>query len=385
MKVLWICPFPGSLAQDRIAPHLLKFFRHPAPWIEAHLPPCGDLDLHIASLCPGGASEQEFEFLKARWHLIPVPVSGRSLKFFANDFKYFEKLFRELSPEVVHAWGTEDSNSLVAVKLMPHRTLIGIQGLIHKYMWVSGLKGLFRRMICSITECIALSKSRYIVAESDYSLKCAAGIARKAHGYVVQHPIRSEIFMSSVATSRAPIALFVGELSVRKGISEAITAFASTSTSDWRMRIIGDGDPNFVKSLKQLAKKLNVGDRILFLGNLTAPEVIKEMNLASIFLLPTKMDTGPTSLKEALCMGLWPVCFDNSGPAEYIRKFQWGSLAENLNQQDLQIKLRAAIQSKPWLEIDRFQKLIVEVRSFFSSEAAWSGLIPIYKHIRDSN
>jgi glycosyltransferase involved in cell wall biosynthesis len=55
---------------------------------------------------------------------------------------------------------------------------------------------------------------------------------------------------------------------------------------------------------------------------------LQAMQESAMFLLPSHMDTGPTALKEALAMGLWPVCYDNSGPAELIRRFQFGSLMQ---------------------------------------------------------
>lgn len=385
MKILWICPFPGSLAQNRVENNLLKFFKHPAPWITAHLPPPEGIDLHVASMYPGGKNRVDFEYLNANWHLIPVPASGRATKFFAGDHRYFENLIKELSPDVVHAWGTEDSNALIAQKILPKKTLIGIQGLIYKYLWVSGPKGFFRRLICLITENIALSRARFLVAESNYSLKCALKIAPKAKGHVVQHPIRQEILNSEFIESNDPVALFVGDLCPRKGIHEAVIAFASAAPTDWSMRIAGDGDPVFVNKLKKLCEKLNISHRIFFLGNIDSIALIKEMMSASVFLLPTKMDTGPTSLKEALCMGLWPVCYDNSGPAEYINKFKWGSLAHNLSQRDLASKLRAAIHQKPWLNNRQLNRVVLQARAFFSPQSAWDELIPIYKKITASN
>jgi glycosyltransferase involved in cell wall biosynthesis len=384
MTILWICPFPGSLAQNRVENNLLKFFKHPAPWITAHLPPPEFIDLHVASMYPGGKKRVDFEYLNAKWHLIPVPATGRSTKFFVGDHRYFESLFNELSPDVVHAWGTEDSNALIAQKILPKRTLIGIQGLICKYLWVSGPNGFFRRLICLITENIALTRARFLVAESSYSLECAAKLAPKAKGYVVQHPIQQEFLKAEILEMNDPVALFVGDLCPRKGIIEAIIAFASAAPMDWVMRIAGDGDPIFVNKLKKISEKLNLSHRISFLGKINTLALTNEMMSASVFLLPTKTDTGPTSLKEAICMGLWPVCYDNSGPGEYIRKFKWGSLADNLNQQDLTRKLKAAIHEKPWLNNELRKSVVFQSRSFFSSQTCWDELIAIYKKIQKS-
>ena len=384
MKILWISPLPSNLAAGCVESRLLRFFKHPAPWITSHLPPVKNIDLHIASAYPGGSKNVEFELSGAKWHLVPVPASGRALRFFAQDFKYFECLFKKISPDVVHSWGTEDSNSIVAQKLLPKKTLIGIQGLSHQYLSVSGINGILRRLICSITEVRTLSKSRFIVAESNYSLKCASKLANKASGHIVQHPVRPEILSADFSSDRLNRALFAGNLTPRKGILEALTAFAVAAPKNWSLHVAGEGEYKFVSKMKHLAEKLGLGDRIKFLGSLDTGALIKEMQLASIFLLPTKMDTGPTALKEAICMGLWPVCFNNSGPSEYIQKFNWGSLAQNLNQEDLNRKLKTAIEDKHWTQIAHNNNPVLKARSFFSADSAWNSLIPIYRMIINS-
>lgn len=339
----------------------------------------------MACLLPGGKKRLDFEHSGAWWHLLPAPPNNRSAKLFVDDYKYFKTLFNEVKPTLVHSWGTEDSNAIVAQKLSPGKTLVGIQGLIHKCLFVSGLKGFLRRLICSLTEIRVLMKSRYVVCESNFAHDGAAVFAQKASLYVVPHSIRHEILKVEIQTNLCNKIVFIGSICPAKGIEDALNAFDSAAPLEWTLDVIGDGSKDYIARIKRKVEKLSSKNRIRFLGHLNTNDLISKMQNASIFLLPTRIDTGPTSLKESICMGLWPVCFDNSGPAEYIRKFQWGSLAENLNQQDLTHKLKAVIQDKPWLDNDKRYKTILKARSFFSSESAWAGLLPIYRMIQDSH
>jgi glycosyltransferase involved in cell wall biosynthesis len=385
MKVLWISSFPSTLCENRVEAHLSHFFTHPVPWITSHLSPPANVELHIACLYPGGKDYLDFIENGASWHLIPVPPTGRASTFFLSDHKYYEPLFLKIKPDVVHAWGTEDSNAIVAEKLMPSRTLIGIQGLVHDYLFVSGVNGFFRMLVCSLTEIATLSKARQIVAESIFSIKSAAKFARKAEFHVVDHPVRIEIHEADWNLPRLDQILFVGNLSTRKGIKEALIAFSQAAPANWRFRIAGSGEKSYVEKMKNLAVNLGVADRVSFLGSLSSSQLIEEMQSSSIFLLPTKSDTGPTALKEAICMGLWPVCFDNSGPSEYINNFKWGSLAKNLNQQDLYHKLKTAIMERPWENFEGDTHPAILARSFFSTQTAWNKLIPIYESIVGNN
>ena len=105
------------------------------------------------------------------------------------------------------------------------------------------------------------------------------------------------------------------------------------------------------------------------------------MQKSSIFLLPTRIDTGPTALNESLAMGLWPICYDNSGPGEYIRKSGFGSLARDRDPTDLTATLRTAIERRPWADLGVRRALLSSTRTAFSREEIWPQLQKLYSEI----
>lgn len=381
LKVLWICQLPGSLAQEFVPPSHQGFFSHPIPWIPSHLPPPEGIDLHIACHLPGGKAPIEFNYLGATWHLIPVPKQGRSLSFFAFDHLFYQRLFRHLQPDLVHAWGTEDSHAMIGLKLRPRRTLVGIQGIMRDYIKVSGKGGGLRRWVTVQTERWALSRAQWVVGESQYSINQVKNLCPQAGRWVVQQPLRPAVLGALPCDIRAKRAIFVGNISPRKGIAEAIRSFARGTPGEWMLDVAGFGAPDYVAEMKGLAQTLGVGSRVQFLGNLDAEHLIQAMQRASIFLLPTKMDTGPTSLKEAICLGLWPVCFDNSGPGEYIRHFGWGGLAEDSSLPHLQTVLEEGLGVLgPSLE-DWQHAVSAKAKTYFSAGATWRELGKIYERV----
>jgi glycosyltransferase involved in cell wall biosynthesis len=381
VRVIWLCPLPREVAAGRLHPDLESLFQHPSPWITSHLPAPRDLEIHVACLLPGGKKQIDFEYSGASWHLMPAPPSNRSAKFFIHDHEHFKSLFNEIKPSLVHSWGTEDSNAMVAQKLLPAKTLVGIQGLIHKCLFIYGIKGFIRRLICSFSETRVLVKSRHVVCESNFARDGAAVFARKAEIYVVPHSIRHEFLNSEISIKSNKKVVFIGNICPAKGIEDALKAFDLAAPLDWTMDIIGEGSKEYIARIMRKIEKLGSKHRIRLLGYLSTSDLILKMQQASIFLLPTRIDTGPTSLKEAICMGLWPVCFDNSGPSEIVRRFRWGSLATNLNVFDLAEKLKLSIQNQNIYTQDRRRKLASEARSYFSPDSAWAGLMPIYRKI----
>lgn len=114
---------------------------------------------------------------------------------------------------------------------------------------------------------------------------------------------------------------------------------------------------------------------------MNAMEIISLMQASSVFLLPTRIDTGPTALKEAMAMGLWPVCYDNSGPGHYIRKFGYGSLAEDSNPSALTEALRQAITTRPWANPANREKINTQIRPHFDRARIWRELAELYGSI----
>lgn len=380
MRILWICSLPLSVQQSAFdaGDHGAQVAMS---WILAHLPPPDGIDLHIACLWPGGSRRKEAEFNGARFHLLPCQRRGRALLFFQRDPSFFRALFEELKPDVVHGWGTEDSFGLVARRLAPFRHVIGIQGLITEYRRRIPLES--RTILTGMTERLTLRSARWVVAESDYSLRAARPLCPQARMRVVEHPLRRDFLESEPSNGLGCRALFIGTIGERKGIGDAMRAFAQAAPGEWSLHVVGSGTRESEGEMVKLADELGIGARFIHDRALSTPELIAAMRESSIFLLPTRIDTGPTALKEALAMGLWPVCYDNSGPGEYVRKFGFGSLARDLDPGDLTATLRTAIETRPWADLSLRQTLQAASRTTFSREEIWPQLERLYLEISE--
>jgi glycosyltransferase involved in cell wall biosynthesis len=383
MRILWLSQLPNSIARESTQETLDIRLRHDVSWVAAHLPPPDSVDLHIACLWPGATQQRTFSKGGATWHLIPTPSRGRALTLFQFDTLLYRPVYERVQPDVVHGWGTEDSCGLAARRLAPDKHLIGIQGLIYAYRRAVRMKPLYRYLLTEFTERITLRTARWIVAESYYSLETARLLAPNAELMVAEHPVRSAFLEGPITSPSSRRVVFVGELAERKGISQALNAFAAatTASSEWVLDIIGTGSPQMQQQIEHTLTETGISGRVRLHGHLTATEVARVMRSGSIYLLPTKIDTGPTSLKEALCQGLWPICYDNSGPGEYIRRFDYGTLAADRDVVDLSQKLRDAMRAAPWQDLRRRDQLVTAAREFFSRARAWSALANVYDRI----
>jgi len=378
MRVLWVSGLP-KMVQERAFDRADYGAHADWSWIISHLPPPPGIELHIASLWPGGSEQKSVEFNGARFHLVPCPKRGRALLLFSQDRSYFQSLFNELKPDIVHGWGTEDSFGLVARQLAPTRHVVGIQGLISEYRKRIAMP--LRSMLTECTEKLTLRWARRVVAESSYSLDAARPLCPRARMRVIDHPVREEFLGEAPSAGDRNGILFLGRIEARKGILDAVRIFARVTDNTWDLKVIGSGGEREESAMFQLVDELGIGKRFWHGRGLSAPEIAGVMKECSIFLLPTRIDTGPTALKEALVMGLWPVCYENSGPAEYVRLFRFGTLSEDGNLNDLSEKLCATIRTRPWDDSSRRMQLREFTRKRFSRMEIWDQLIELYEEI----
>ncbi|HEY1198242.1 MAG TPA: glycosyltransferase family 4 protein [Thermoplasmata archaeon] len=115
------------------------------------------------------------------------------------------------------------------------------------------------------------------------------------------------------------IVLYVGRLAAMKGVDTFLRAAARVvpSFSDVLFVIAGEG-PEYER-LIQLAAKLGIGDRVMFLGKVSEEE--REVLLAgsSVFVLPSVVEPFGIAALEAMAAGVPTIVSRTSGVAEMSR------------------------------------------------------------------
>lgn len=378
MKLLWICGLPHEIQQQVLGGQ--NYGAYAAwSWVMGHLPPPEGVELHIACRTARNTSPQEFTYRGAHFHLVPIKTRARLVCLFYFDWIFFRDLVARLRPDVIHGWGTEDAYSAVAVKLAPARHVVQVQGCLSTYRQRVPMH--WATAFAALNERLTLAKARHVVAENEYALGSVKPWVRTPSVHVVEHPIRSEFVTHPPASGSGRQVLFVGAIHQRKGIWDAIEAFSKAAPAEWKLAVVGSGQPSVVEELNRRIRAGRLAGRVVHQPNLDAAGIVSLMQASSVFLLPTWIDTGPTALKEALAMGLWPVCYDNSGPAHYARRFRVGTLAEDLNPAALSECLKQTIAGEPWKHDVHRSRVESEIRPHFQRARIWEDLLRLYRHV----
>ena len=113
--------------------------------------------------------------------------------------------------------------------------------------------------------------------------------------------------------------LYVGRLSIQKGVDHLIRAFkiVSENDKDALLYIVGDGPE--LKSLIDLSISLGLADKVLFLGRVPDEEMEYLYSAASIFVMPSVSEPFGITALEAIASKTPTIISAQSGASEIIK------------------------------------------------------------------
>ena len=120
--------------------------------------------------------------------------------------------------------------------------------------------------------------------------------------------------------------LFLSRIHVKKGIENLINAWKLLNSSfkeSWVVEIVGNGDENYIQSLKELIIKEGLSSEILIKSPVFGVEKIKLFREASLFVLPTFSENFGIVIAESLA-SYTPVITTKGTPWEDLEKNNCG-------------------------------------------------------------
>lgn len=137
--------------------------------------------------------------------------------------------------------------------------------------------------------------------------------------------------------------LCVTRITPRKGVRYLIEAFGKLSKKNNKLslEIIGDGDEK--KNLENLAKELEIADKVDFIGLVPHEELPPYFEKADVFVLPSLNEGMSNSMLEALASGLPLVATDTGGTRELVKEEKNGFIIKMKDSSDLAEKIEKLI------------------------------------------
>lgn len=383
MKVAWFTHFPVEWLEGAPAEVARLPKGHPGTWqrvLLSRLRQRPDVELHVIALRKTFSRSCSFQLHGVTFHLVKTIGGLRAPTFFLYDTLLVGAALRSIGPDVVHAWGTENGAALVASRLR-WPAVVTVQGL-STWMVETFPMTRYERLAARL-EGRSIRRSHLVTAESRFA---CAFIRQRFPGPEVRHidVVPDPLF---AAVKREPPAgpprfLYVGALGLRKGADVMVQALSRLAPEfDFELRIIGRAEAGFVEAMRRETHPL-VWKRMTFRTDLTPSEMAGELSGATLLLCPTRADTGPMAVKEAVVAGLPVVGSDIGGVPDYVYPDENGYLAAAGDVSGFEARLRLAI-SHPLFGTGRVDpERLRQSRHQLSAETMEAGFWSAYESCR---
>lgn len=112
--------------------------------------------------------------------------------------------------------------------------------------------------------------------------------------------------------------IWAGKFDFRKRLDIALKSIAAMKNKDVMFRVYGSGNEKQVLAAHRLAEKLEITDRVKFMGECGNKEVNEAMSMSDLFLFTSVNEDTSTVVLESISQQLPVLCFDCCGMSAVI-------------------------------------------------------------------
>ena len=289
-----------------------------------------DLDLHVVTCQPGAERQVKVTSSGHPLHILKRRRLGR-LTFHLRDVSGLQGVLKELSPDVVHAQGVGIYAAAAANSPYPH--VVTVHGIIFREAdFATGLGARARSIMDSIYERYCLAKIENLIAISPYVEEELEGRGDFGRVYRIENPVDDRFFTVTQAEGERATILYAGRVIRRKGLLELLRALPEVreTVPHVRLRVAGESesDLEYLDACQQFIADHELERTVTFLGSLTVEQMVKEYARCTVFALPSKQETAPVVVAEAMAAGRPVVATRACGMPYMVAHKESGLLAE---------------------------------------------------------
>jgi len=228
---------------------------------------------------------------------------GESLKYSTGLGKWLEAHIA--SYDVVHIHAIFSYSSVAASRVSARKRvpfLVRPLGSLDPWsMSVNTMrKKMFLRLFCSDL----LHRAAQFHFTTDEEQRLASAIVQRP-SFVAPLGVDEALFAAPQRPQSKEV-VYVGRIHAKKNLDLLIKAFAAAAPrdSDWRLRIAGEGEDDYVRQLQAVARRAGVDQRVEFVGWVDGEQKRQLLQAASVFALPSSQENFGISTAEAMAAGV---------------------------------------------------------------------------------
>ncbi|HSU53370.1 MAG TPA: glycosyltransferase family 4 protein, partial [Candidatus Dormibacteraeota bacterium] len=319
LTVLWIPDFPIEWIADlpdglRDSPR-----RHPATWqlvLLSEFEKNRALKIHVMVMRHRIDRSFSFERNGVTYHVLKARPWTRLGSIFLLDAWLIRRLCRRIQPDLVHAWGSEKGGPLIARYVgYPYLTTVqGLYGWYKERVPMATYDHFIERL-----ERIYLPRSPVVTTESNFAVRYLKDRYPQMRIQQAEHAPNQAFFQIKRQPQTNPLHFItVGGLGQRKGTDILFKSLDRLATErEFKLTVLTNPFPGYIDSLRAGVSE-KFWNRIEFKYQLLPNQVAGELVSPTMLLLPTRADTSPNAVKEAVVAGVPVVSSNVGGIPDYV-------------------------------------------------------------------
>ena len=258
----------------------------------------------------------------------PLPIENAKVIPLITRITHFRRmkqewlqLLNDIKPNVVHVnccWMPQSAFTQKWAQKLGYKVILSPHGMlepwiISRHYWTKKVPALllYQRAAIKNADCL------HATAESEKANLLKLGYNKKIE--VIANGIDVDSIRMKDNWERKKKILFLSRVHIKKGIEFLLEAVAilKEQLTDYTINIAGEGDADYIASLKNKAKELGIEKLINFRGGVYGEEKWKLFREADVFVLPTYSENFGIVVGEALACGT-PVITTKGTPWEEL-------------------------------------------------------------------
>jgi glycosyltransferase involved in cell wall biosynthesis len=380
LTVAWISDFPIEWMPD--LPEQLRALprRHPATWqmvLLSEFEKNPDLKIHVVLLRHRMEREVVFSRNGVTFHVLKARPWARLASLFWLDTVLIRRACKAIKPDLVHAWGNEKGAAMIGHRL-GYAYLMTVQGLYGWYKERVPL-GRYDRLMEKF-ERASFTRTPVVTTESTFAVKYLKENYASLKVVQAEHA-PNRVFAQVRRQPRTDPFHFIsiGTLGFRKGTDLLFKALDKlTKQFSFRLTVISNSNPPYLASLKQTVSS-ELWGRVEFKHLILPNEVAELLVTPTMLLLPTRADTSPNAVKEAVVAGVPVVASKVGGIPDYVFPGKNGILFESDDLDGFVGAIKAACEHPlfRWGEVD--PQTLALTRDYLSPERMAANFLKAYE------
>jgi glycosyltransferase involved in cell wall biosynthesis len=359
---------------------------HPATWQRVLLEQferATGLDLHIIVLRKTFPSNFSFQRNGVTFHCFKTMGGLRAPSLYWLDTILVSGCLARIKPDLCHAWGTEYGAAAIASRL-PYPALVTVQGILS---WLKNEIPLGMQMrISAWMEPRSLRKTKFATAESSFSAGYLEKHFPKLKVFQIEHA-PDPLFFHVVRKPQTNPPRFVAlsSFNYAKGADVLMKALDSLGReAEFQLTFIGSVDAALMTKLKTETSPW-LWERTNFLNNLTAAEIGEQLSTATMMLYPSRADSSPNAVKEAVVTGTPTIASAVGGIVDHVRDGENGFLFKTGDASDCAAAIRKALAHPLFKEGKVEDQSLEQMRNYLAPETMAQKFLAAYSEVFQSS